>query len=376
MTISGNATRVAGAQESTTVEAEHLPAGGPAGHAAHWTRRHVLDLDDFSAEEIATVLDTAEHMKRSILGARVKKAPTLQGKAVLNVFYEPSTRTRVSFELAAKRLSAEAINLSYSGSSAEKGESLIDTVRTLQAIGADVIVMRHAQSGAPYLVAEHVESAVINAGDGWHAHPTQALLDLFTIRERLGRIADLKVVIVGVILHSRVARSDIWGLTRAGARVTVAGPATLLFNREAKHALRSRHFPHVELTYDFDRAIEGADVVMALRLQKERQGAGLLPSIRDYTRRYQLTLDRLRRAKPSALVMHPGPMNEGVEIAPEVVACAQSVIEDQVTNGVAVRMALLYLLAGSRPAPARAGAPAPASASGYPVAGSERVRAD
>jgi aspartate carbamoyltransferase catalytic subunit len=262
----------------------------------------------------------------------------------VNLFYEASTRTRISFELAAKNLSADVVNVSASGSSIEKGESLVDTVRTLQALGADVVIMRHPQAGAPYLVAQHLRGSVINAGDGWHAHPTQSLLDLFTIRRQFGRLTGLNVVIVGDILHSRVARSNIWGLTRMGAHVILCGPPTLMpdFGENGHRA----GLPPVEVCYDLDGCIDRADVLMALRIQRERQDGGLLPSLREYVRMYQLTQDRVERARPGAMVMHPGPMNEGVEIAPEVARGTRSVIEEQVTNGVAIRMAILYLLAG------------------------------
>lgn len=306
-------------------------------------RKHVLDLDDFGAEEIELVLSTATAMKE-VLARPIRKVPSLRGKTLVNLFYENSTRTRVSFELAAKNLSADVVNISASASSVQKGESLVDTIRTLQALGGDIMAVRHPSAGAPYLVSQHLDGSVINAGDGLHAHPTQALLDLFTIRERVGRVAGLKVVIVGDILHSRVARSNVWGLTKMGAEVTLCGPATLL-PIVALAGVPSA-FPEVVLKTDLDGAIVGADVVMALRLQLERQRSGLMPSVREYIQRYQLTSSRLAKARPGALVMHPGPMNEGVEISHEVAYSAQSVIESQVANGVAVRMALLYLLAG------------------------------
>lgn len=306
-------------------------------------RRHVLDLDDWEPGEIVQVLDTAIAMK-GILARPIKKAPTLRGKTIVTAFYESSTRTRISFEVAAKVLSADAVNMTASASSVTKGESLIDTIRTLQAIGADAVVIRHPQSGAPWVVADQVDSAIINGGDGWHAHPTQALLDLFTMRERLGRIAGLKVTILGDVLHSRVARSDIWGLAKMGAEVTVCGPPTLL-PRPWVAAPEELPWP-LRVEERIDGALEGADVVMALRLQRERQHAGLIPSIREYCQLYGLNAERMKLANPDALVMHPGPMNEGVEISPEVAHGAQSVIEEQVTNGVAVRMALLYLLTG------------------------------
>ena len=315
-------------------------------------RKDVLDLDDFGADEITQVLDTADAMKE-VLSRPIRRVPTLRGKTVVNLFYEASTRTRVSFELAAKNLSADVVNVTATGSAVEKGESLVDTIRTLQALGADFLVMRHGQAGAPYLVARNVASSVINAGDGAHAHPTQALLDLYTIRERLGRLAGLSVVIVGDILHSRVARSNVWGFAAVGARVTLCGPQTMLPFLGGNGAATA--YPDVAVETDCDRAIAGADVVMVLRLQRERQQGGLLPSLREYARLYQLTAPRLAAAGPRVLVMHPGPMNEGIEIAPDVAHGAQSVIEDQVTNGVAVRMALLYLLAGGRPGGAISG---------------------
>ncbi len=310
-------------------------------------RQHVLDLDDFSPGEIRRVLDTADIMKE-ILRRPIKKVPTLRGKTVVTLFYEASTRTRVSFEVAAKNLGADTVSVSASASSVTKGESLVDTLCTLQALGADVIVMRHSHSGAPYLAARVFKGSVINAGDGWHAHPTQGLLDVYTIRQKFGQVAGLKAVILGDILHSRVARSDIWAMTKLGAEVTLCGPATLLPSHWVETASQNDGvvMPRLRLSTDLDRAIEGADVVMALRLQLERMQAGLLPSVREYVRMYQLTAERLKRAKPDALVMHPGPMNEGVEIAPDVAHGCQSVVEEQVANGVAVRMALLYLLIG------------------------------
>ncbi len=307
-------------------------------------RKDVLDLDDFTAEEINLVFETADAMKE-VLSRPIKKVPPLRGKTVVILFYETSTRTRVSFELAAKNLSADVVNVTASTSAVAKGESLVDTIRTLQALGADMIVIRHSMSGAPYVVAQHLNGSVINAGDGWHAHPTQALLDLYTIREKLGTVASVSVTIVGDILHSRVARSDIWGLAKMGAKVTLCGPPTLMPQLGKFGALGD--LPEVRVEYDIDRALEGADVVMGLRIQKERQDGGLLPSLREYVQFYQLTRERLERAKSGALVMHPGPMTEGIEIAPDVAYSTQSVIEDQVSNGVAIRMALLYLLAGN-----------------------------
>ena len=312
-------------------------------------RRHLLDLDDFSAAELRLLLQATQAMK-AVLARPVRKVPALQGSTVVNLFYENSTRTRISFELAAKNLSADVVNVTASGSSVAKGESLIDTVRTLQALGADFVIMRHSQSGAPYLVARQIRGSVINAGDGWHAHPTQALLDLFTMEEHLGSVEGRKVVILGDILHSRVARSNIWSLTTLGAEVVLCGPPTLmppgiLESIAASDAAVPRR---VRLEYSIERALEGADVVMALRLQKERQDAGLLPSLREYIARFGLTSRRLAAARPGAMVMHPGPMNEGVEIAHDVAYSETSVIEEQVTNGLAVRMAVLYALSQAR----------------------------
>ena len=320
-----------------------------------WHRRHLLDLDDFSAAEIELVMATADAMKE-VLARDVPRVPALRGTTIVTLFYEASTRTRASFELAGKVLGADVINISASGSSVQKGESLIDTVRTTQAIGTDVLILRHGASGAPYLAAREAEFRVVNAGDGWHAHPTQALLDAYTIRERLGDVRGRKIVIVGDISHSRVARSNLWGLTALGAEVVVCGPPTLLpaglgADRErdgaAEHdpsaSLRTG-LPAVRVEHDLDRAIEGADVVMALRLQRERQSGGLLPSLREYSRLYQVNSERLARANPGVLVLHPGPVNEGVEISTEVAHSARSLIEEQVANGVAVRMAVLYLL--------------------------------
>ena len=320
-------------------------------------RKDVLDLDDFTTEELNEVLETTDAMKE-VLSRPIKRVPPLRGKTIVNCFYEASTRTRVSFELAGKNLSADVVNISASGSSVEKGESLVDTTRTLQALGADMVVMRHPHAGAPYLVARELKAAVINAGDGWHAHPTQALLDLYTVKERLGSIEGRKIVVIGDILHSRVARSDVWGFATLGAEVVLCGPPTLIpsgietavaegLHRKTGNGVSKEHAA-VRVQYDLDKACQDADVLMALRIQKERQDAGLFPSLREYTRLYALTKERVARAKFGALVMHPGPMNEGIEIMPEVAYGAQSVIEEQVTNGVAVRMALLYLRAGGR----------------------------
>ena len=313
------------------------------------TRRHLLDLDDFTREEIDLVRKTSDAMLE-VLGRDIKKVPTLRGKVIVTLFYEASTRTRVSFEEAGKLLSADVINVSSSGSSVEKGESLLNTVRTLQATGADMVVVRHHHSGAPYFMARNLESmGVINGGDGWHAHPTQALLDVYTMRRHLGSLVGRKIVIVGDILHSRVARSNLWALTMEGANVVLCAPPTL-FPQEflsGEHLAEGHPFSHVEIETNVNMALDGADVVMPLRLQLERQESGLLPTLREYSKMYGITRERLDLANTDALVLHPGPMNEGVEISPDVAHGTQSLIEEQVRNGVAVRMALLYLLVGT-----------------------------
>lgn len=318
----------------------------PPLSTALWRHRHVLDLDDFSREEIELVMDIADAMAE-VLRREVKRVPTLRGKTVVTMFYEPSTRTRASFELAAKNLSADTVSLDAAKSSVTKGESLLDTLLTIQALGADIIVMRHQHSGAPYIAARHVSASIINAGDGWHAHPSQALLDIYTIRKHLGGLKDRKIAIIGDIMHSRVARSNIWGMTTMGAKVVLCGPPTLL--PQGLEGFIARYWRgQVTVETELENAIKDADVVMPLRLQIERQQSGLLPSIREYVQLYQVNEACLSLAKPNALVMHPGPMNEGIEISPGVARGAQSVIEEQVTNGVAVRMALLYLVAGGR----------------------------
>ena len=311
-----------------------------------WQHRHILDLDDFTHEEIELVFETADAMTE-VLTREVKKVPTLRGKTVVTLFYEPSTRTRASFELAAKNLSADTVSLDASKSSVTKGETLIDSLCTIQALGADIVVMRHSQSGAPYLATQHVDCSMINAGDGWHAHPSQALLDLYTIRHHLGKLANLKVAIIGDITHSRVARSNLWGMTTMGIKVVLCAPSTLL-PRGLDKFLSNCQMSNVSIENEIEPALENADVVMPLRLQLERQQSGLLPSLREYIQLYQLTTERLSLAKQNVLVMHPGPVNEGIEISPEVAHGAQSVIEEQVANGVAVRMALLYLIAGGK----------------------------
>ncbi len=318
----------------------------PPSSTAVWQHNHVLDLDDFTREEINLVFEIADAMAE-VLTREVKKVPTLRGKTVVTLFYEPSTRTRASFELAAKNLSADTVSIDASKSSVVKGESLIDSLRTIQALGADIIVMRHSQSGAPYLAVQEVNSSIINAGDGWHAHPSQALLDLYTIRRHLGKTADLKIAIIGDIMHSRVARSNLWGMTTMGAKVVLCSPSTLL-PRGLNDFIENCRLRNVSIENNIELALENADVVMLLRLQMERQQSGLLPSLREYIQQYQVTTERLSLAKPNVLVMHPGPINEGIEISPEVAHGTQSVIEEQVSNGVAIRMALLYLIAGGK----------------------------
>ncbi|HEY5628470.1 MAG TPA: aspartate carbamoyltransferase catalytic subunit [Candidatus Limnocylindrales bacterium] len=320
----------------------------PPEALAHWSHRHLLDVDGLTKPDIELVMRTADEM-HDVLARPIPKVPALRGLGVTILFYEASTRTRVSFEVAAKNLSADVVNIAAASSSVSKGESLVDTVRTVEALGADMLVMRHSVSGAPYLAAEIFSGSVLNGGDGWHAHPSQALLDLYTLRSRLpgGSLEGRKVVILGDVLHSRVARSNLWTLTAMGADLWVCGPSTLLRGYEA-WAARGAAGRRFALTSDVDAALRDADVVMALRIQKERMASGLLPSLREYAARYGLTNERLRAAKPDVIVMHPGPMNEGVEIAADVAAGPHSVVTDQVHNGVAVRMALLYLLAGTR----------------------------
>jgi aspartate carbamoyltransferase catalytic subunit len=299
-------------------------------------RKHILGLEDLTAEEISLILDTAESMKEVSL-RDVKKVPALKGVTVVNLFFEPSTRTRSSFEIAEKRLSADVLNFTPEQSSVVKGETLLDTARNLEAMGASVIVIRHAMSGAPWVLARELASSIINAGDGSHEHPSQALLDLFTIRETKGEISGLRVVIVGDILHSRVARSDIWGFMKLGAEVRVVGPPTMI-PREIENI-------DVKIYYNLEEALKGADVVIMLRIQKERLGAELFPSLREYSRFYGLTRERLKLAKEDVILMHPGPINRGIELSSEVADDVHSVILDQVSNGISVRMAMLYLVA-------------------------------
>ena len=310
----------------------------PTAVGAQWTKKDLLGLRGLSAEEIRLILATAESF-REISLRPIKKVPALRGKTVVNLFFEPSTRTRTSFELAAKRLSADIVNIAASSSSISKGETLLDTVKNLEALKIDIIIIRHAAAGVPHLIARQASASVINAGDGAHEHPTQALLDLLTIQEKKGRLEGLHVSIIGDIAHSRVARSNIWGLTKLGAAVTVCGPPTLIS-------------PHIEAlgvqaTYDIGQAIRDADVLMLLRIQHERQEALLVPSLREYRLRYGIDRERIKFAKPDVLIMHPGPVNRGVELDSSVADGPHSVILSQVTNGIAVRMAVLYLVAGA-----------------------------
>jgi aspartate carbamoyltransferase catalytic subunit len=310
-----------------------------------WPHRHLLDTDVVTWPQVELVMDTADVMAE-IVAKRRPRSDALRGVGVTNLFYEASTRTRVSFEVAARYLSADVVNVSIGGSSIEKGESLLDTVRTLESLGARVLVIRHAISGAPYLVAREFHGSVVNAGDGRHAHPTQALLDLYTLRRRVpgGSLRGRKVVILGDVLHSRVARSNLWTLTAAGADVWVCGPATLLRGFDAWAAAGVGGERRFTVTTDIDAALRDADAVMALRLQQERMAAGLLPSLHEYAARFGLTAERLALAREGCLVLHPGPMNEGVEIAPDVASGRRSLVNDQVANGVAVRMAVLSLV--------------------------------
>ena len=303
----------------------------------NWRRKNILGIEELTPEEIRHILETTKPMKE-ILMRPIKKLPTLRGKSVVHLFYEASTRTRTSFETAAKVLGADTASIAVAQSSVSKGETLLDTAKTLQAMRLDLVVIRHQASGSAQFLAENLDAGVINAGDGQHEHPTQALLDMFTMQEDLGDLAGKKVVIVGDVLHSRVARSNAWGLSKLGAEVVLVGPPTLLPPEMRTLGVR--------MSYDLDRELPGADVVMALRLQLERQQRGLLPTLREYSLLYGLTKERIRKTGKQTMVMHPGPMNRGVEIMSDVADSAQSVIERQVTNGVAVRMALVYLLIG------------------------------
>jgi len=301
-----------------------------------FNKKHILGLGELSAEEIKIILDTAESMKE-ISTRDVKKVPTLKGRTVVNLFFEPSTRTRSSFEIAEKRLSADVLNFSASQSSIVKGESLVDTARTFEAMGASIMVIRHGMSGAPFILAREINASVINAGDGSHEHPSQALLDIFTIREKKGRIKGLNVLIVGDILNSRVARSNIFGLRKLGAKVRIAGPATIV----------PEYFRDMgaEMFYSLEHALENVDVVIMLRVQSERKTLEYFPSLREYSGLYGLTREKLRLAKKDVIVMHPGPINRGVELTSEIADDPGAVILEQVANGIAVRMAMIYLVA-------------------------------
>jgi aspartate carbamoyltransferase catalytic subunit len=304
-----------------------------------WNRKHLLDIESLTAAEIMTVIDTARAFKA--VGKRIiKKVPALRGKTVVNLFVEPSTRTRISFELAEQRLSADIINFSTEASSFKKGETLKDTARNLEALNADFIVIRHGASGAPHFLSRVINASVINAGDGAHEHPTQALLDAFTILERKGKIKGLNVTILGDILYSRVARSNIWALKKLGAHVTLCGPVTLVPKTFEQMGCR--------VTYDVDEAIREADIIHLLRIQHERQRKTMFPGINEYTQLFGLNKARLAKCKPDALIMHPGPINRGVEIDSEIADCGRSLILEQVTNGLAVRMAVLFLLNGGK----------------------------
>ncbi|HXG26169.1 MAG TPA: aspartate carbamoyltransferase catalytic subunit [Candidatus Binatia bacterium] len=333
------------AARAKAVPAERARDGGAA---PAWPHRHLLDTDVLTWPQIELLLDTARHMAGIVAGERLRSG-ALRGVGVTNLFYEASTRTRVSFEVAAKHLSADVVNVAAGGSSIEKGESLLDTVRTLEALGTRILVLRHAASGAPYLAARAFGGSVVNAGDGWHAHPTQALLDLYTLTRHVpgGSLRGRKVVILGDVLHSRVARSNLWTLTAAGADVWLCGPATLLRGFDAWAAAGVGGERRFTVTTDVEAALRDADAVMALRIQKERMASGLLPSLAEYASRFGLTRERLALAKPGCRVLHPGPMNEGVEIAPDVAIGPASVVTEQVANGVAVRMAVLALVASA-----------------------------
>jgi aspartate carbamoyltransferase catalytic subunit len=300
-----------------------------------WTRKDLLGLEELSTEELELVLSTVDSFKE-VSSREIKKVPALRGKTVVNLFYEPSTRTRVSFEVAAKRLSADVINIAAETSSVKKGETLIDTGRNIQSLKADIIVIRHSCSGAAVVLAKNVDICVVNAGDGWHEHPTQALLDIFTLKEKFNKIKGLHVAIVGDIAHSRVARSNIWGLTKLGAQVTVCAPPMLIPEGIGKMGVR--------VTSDIEEALRTADAVNVLRMQFERDQHSAFPEQLEYFKKFGITRERLEKTKKRIIVMHPGPINRGIEISSEVADCPQSVILEQVTNGIAVRMAVLFLV--------------------------------
>ncbi len=302
-----------------------------------WTKKHLIAIEDLSAEEITQILDTTKSFKE-VSSRDVKKVPALRGKTIANMFFENSTRTRISFELAAKRLSADIINFSSSSSSTAKGENLIDTVKTIEAMNVDLVVVRHSASGAPHMIANAIQAGVVNAGDGIHEHPTQGLLDIFTMREKKGSLKGLKVCFIGDIRHSRVARSNIWGLTKMGAEVTVCGPPTLIPAKIEELG--------VKVSYDVDAILPHMDVLYLLRIQTERQYGLFFPSIREYAGEFGINSRRLARAKKDVLIMHPGPLNRGIELDSSVADGPNSAVLDQVTNGVATRMAVLYLVSG------------------------------
>jgi aspartate carbamoyltransferase catalytic subunit len=306
---------------------------------AIWNKKDLLGLEYLAKEEIELILDTADSFKE-VSTREIKKVPALRGKTVVNLFYEPSTRTRVSFEVAAKRLSADVINIAAETSSVRKGETLIDTGKNIQALKADIIVMRHNCSGAANVLARHLDISVVNAGDGWHEHPTQALLDIFTLREKLGKISGLNISIVGDIAHSRVARSNIWGLTKLGANVTVCAPEMLIPPGIEQMGAK--------VTFDIDKALYNADAVNVLRMQLERDAGSAFPNQLEYFKKFGITEERLEKAKKDIIVMHPGPINRGIEISSEVADGKKAVILEQVTNGIAVRMAVLFLVAQAK----------------------------
>ena len=305
----------------------------------NWTKKDLIGLENLTKEEIETILETAVSFKE-ISSRQVKKVPALRGKTVVNLFFEPSTRTKTSFELAAKRLSAGVLSFEVASSSISKGETIVDTAQNIEAMKVDCFIVRHSVAGAPELISRNVSSAVINAGDGCHEHPTQALLDLFTVKENLGKIKGIKISIVGDILHSRVARSDIWGFTKLGAKVFVCGPPPIIPPEVEKMGAK--------ITYDIEEAIKDADVIYLLRLQKERQKENFLSSLKEYSYFYGIDENRYKKIKKGAVIMHPGPMNRGVEIKSDIAERKNSLILEQVTNGIAVRMAVLYLTIGSR----------------------------
>ncbi len=302
-------------------------------------RKHILGIEELSLEEIEHILKVSESMK-AVSQRTVKKVPTLKGVTVVNLFFEPSTRTRSSFEIAEKRLSADVLSLSLNQSSVQKGETLLDTIKNLKAMGASIIVMRHPMSGAPWLLAKELDCSIINAGDGSHEHPSQCLIDMFTVKQIRKSIKGLNIVIVGDILHSRVARSNIWGFTKLGANVSVVGPPTVI--PDCIEELNVKKF------YRIEDAVSNSDVIMMLRIQRERQNRNLFPTLREYSKFYGLTKDILKLAKKEAVVMHPGPINRGIELSSEIADDSKSVILDQVSNGIAVRMAMLFLVASSR----------------------------